>query len=344
MFARKLIALLVVALFGYVASPLLIPVTMGGVLAALVWPLLLRLEQRKLPTWLASAILTVSMTLLFLLPITLLAFFGIRTGLMQIRAWKARPGADTDMTLVEKLIEVPVIRRLVERVSAWFPVSIEDIISSTSDAATNMSRRLADVMAGFLSHIPAVAMGFVILVLAMYFFLADGRKFGAIIRRNRFFSAKHTELLMRTFTGMCRSVILASVVSGFAQAALFTLGCLVVGRDNALLFGVFVFLASFVPLVGSFPVTLSVALHTLFTQSTGAGVALLILAGVVSVIDNFIRPMVIKGTADLHPLLAFIAAFGGLQTIGVLGIFLGPIIAGLFVVMVQILLTGDNEV
>jgi predicted PurR-regulated permease PerM len=62
---------------------------------------------------------------------------------------------------------------------------------------------------------------------------------------------------------------------------------------------------------------------------------------VVSTVDNLVRAAVLKGAADLHPLLAFLAAFGGLQVFGFLGIFLGPILAVLFLVTLE-LLAGEE--
>jgi predicted PurR-regulated permease PerM len=41
-------------------------------------------------------------------------------------------------------------------------------------------------------------------------------------------------------------------------------------------------------------------------------------------------------------LLAFVSAFGGLQTLGFSGVFIGPIIAAMFVVTAQILFRGDE--
>jgi predicted PurR-regulated permease PerM len=75
---------------------------------------------------------------------------------------------------------------------------------------------------------------------------------------------------------------------------------------------------------------------------TAVGVVLLITAIVVSIVDNVVRPAFLKGTANLHPLLAFVAAFGGLQMIGFSGIFLGPIVAAVFVITVHILTSDDQ--
>jgi predicted PurR-regulated permease PerM len=74
------------------------------------------------------------------------------------------------------------------------------------------------------------------------------------------------------------------------------------------------------------------------------GIAMLVMAIVIAAVDNFVRPLVLRGgSANLHPLLAFVAAFGGLQTFGFIGVFLGPIVAGLFVATVQILLNDRPE-
>ncbi|RYZ70848.1 MAG: AI-2E family transporter, partial [Proteobacteria bacterium] len=46
--------------------------------------------------------------------------------------------------------------------------------------------------------------------------------------------------------------------------------------------------------------------------------------------DNIVRPYVLKGGAEMHPLIGFVAAFGALDMIGFYGLFIGPIVAGLF--------------
>jgi predicted PurR-regulated permease PerM len=42
--------------------------------------------------------------------------------------------------------------------------------------------------------------------------------------------------------------------------------------------------------------------------------------------DNFIQPALIGDTARLHFLLALIGILGGLKTLGLVGLFLGPVI------------------
>ena len=53
-------------------------------------------------------------------------------------------------------------------------------------------------------------------------------------------------------------------------------------------------------------------------------------AFLVSVADNIVRPLVLSDGAKLHPLVAFVAAFGALDAIGFYGLFIGPVVAGIF--------------
>jgi predicted PurR-regulated permease PerM len=59
--------------------------------------------------------------------------------------------------------------------------------------------------------------------------------------------------------------------------------------------------------------------------NTGGGIALLIVGvGILSQIDNFLRPFVVGSRIDLHPMAIFVALFGGVIALGPIGLFAGP--------------------
>ncbi len=186
-----------------------------------------------------------------------------------------------------------------------------------------------------------MVMTLAVMVLSIYFFLVDGRRLVLFLKRNSFFPPAKTDRLVRVVGGACRSVILATVVSGFAQALVEVLGCLLTRTANVPLIGSLVFAASFIPVVGSAPVTFGVAIQQLFLGRTGAGIGLLVTAIGVIAADNTIRPWFLKGSVNLHPLLAFVSALGGLQVFGFLGVFIGPILAALFVLSIEMMTTAD---
>jgi predicted PurR-regulated permease PerM len=56
---------------------------------------------------------------------------------------------------------------------------------------------------------------------------------------------------------------------------------------------------------------------------------------VVGGVDNFLRPMLISGRAEVPTLAVFIGVMGGLSAFGFIGLFLGPIVLGLVVALLR---------
>ena len=68
------------------------------------------------------------------------------------------------------------------------------------------------------------------------------------------------------------------------------------------------------------------------------GIIILAVGGVViSQIDNFLRPIVISKGSQIHPLLLFFSIMGGISLFGLLGLVVGPLIAVVFVTILDIL-------
>ena len=340
MSSRKVFAVLVVALFLYVASPLLFPIIMGAVLAVLIFPVFTRLEKWKVPTALSSALLTLGVTLLFLLPTTLLLFLIAKSGFQQLQFLREAPRSGG---FTESFLGLPAVHGFLERMADWFPIEKQELLDAAQDLVRSTGLKLADFMGGIAARLPSTAMALAVIIVSIYFFLVDGRKLAQFFRKNSFFTPAQTQYLMTSLQGICRSVILASVASGLVQAILEMGMCLALGVPNILLIGGLVFVGSFIPLVGSAPATLGVAAHQFIVGNSKAGTILLVTAAVVAALDNLIRPVFLKGRANLHPLMGFVAAFGGLQMLGVLGVFLGPIVAALFVATLHVVLEEEGE-
>ena len=58
--------------------------------------------------------------------------------------------------------------------------------------------------------------------------------------------------------------------------------------------------------------------------------------GFVGLLDNIIRPMFMKGSAGMSPLLIFFAILGGINVFGLIGILYGPLIFGIAMVLLFI--------
>lgn len=96
-------------------------------------------------------------------------------------------------------------------------------------------------------------------------------------------------------------------------------------------------LAAMVPILGS-PLGWVPAVVWLFaTGSTFQWVGMLVFGVVVvSGLDNIVKPMLLEGTAQIHPLLGFLSILGGVLAFGVFGFLIGPVILSLVISGIRI--------
>jgi predicted PurR-regulated permease PerM len=340
---RALFFLAIIVGFFWVLSPLLLPLAMGAVFATLFYPWQHRLIAHRVPPGPASAIITLGVTFGFLLPTLFLVITGAKMGVEQLGTLdvlKGTPsGAESGFfeNLVDGLLARPSIKSIMDVVTDFFPISSQDIADSLREIARTIGLKVGGGLAEFVTHLPSILFSSLVMVVSIFFFMADGAKIAAFMRKNTALSPVQSARLIQAFTSMCRSVVLASLASGMAQALIFWIACLCLGVSNAVFIALLVFFCSFIPLVGAMPVTALVVLQQWISVSTGHGIGLLVAALIVGTVDNLIRPMVIKGAGNLHPMLAFVAAFGGLQVFGVAGVFLGPVIVGVGLAMVDVM-------
>ena len=53
-------------------------------------------------------------------------------------------------------------------------------------------------------------------------------------------------------------------------------------------------------------------------------------------VDNVVRALILRGRSKMHPLVSLVAIFGGIEMFGLLGIFLGPILAAVLIALLQL--------
>ena len=334
--SRRVFAYTIFGLLLYLLWPIIVPVLMGGIFAILFYPWQKRLTNWRLSAGVSSALLSLGITAVILVPLAFLVTMSVRFGFQHFAQLKT-PGVLPDGDLIGKLLVLGPVHRALEFAQNFFSFETQDVSDALQDAIKVVGLKTADRLGDWLSSIPSALLGLVIMVMSVFFFLQDGQIVARVVKERSFFSETATTRLLLALTETCRSVILASVVTGVLQALVYTIFCLFVGPPSIPMIALVIFLMSFVPLVGSAPVTFGVAIYHWITVGQSGGIALLVGAVIVVVIDNIVRPAILKGTANLHPLLAFLAVIGGLQTMGFPGIFMGPILASLAVTTLAVL-------
>ena len=122
-----------------------------------------------------------------------------------------------------------------------------------------------------------------------------------------------------------RAVALGVVVTAFLQSAIGAVGLVVAGIPFAAVLCAVMFMLCIAQL-GPNLVLIPAVIWVFVSGDTGWGIFLLVTALLASIVDNFIRPILIRRGADLPLLLILAGVIGGLDAFGLIGIFLGPVI------------------
>jgi predicted PurR-regulated permease PerM len=147
--------------------------------------------------------------------------------------------------------------------------------------------------------------------------------------------AREREILCAVAAEVIESVIVANVLVSAVQGTLCAVALLIFGVPRAFVGGVIAFFFSFVPVVGTLPVTLGAVAYCLSQGRFGAAAAMVIVAIVVGTVDNFLRPFFMRSSADLSMLWVLVAFVGGLSAFGLPGVILGPLAFSLFLAFLR---------
>jgi predicted PurR-regulated permease PerM len=169
-------------------------------------------------------------------------------------------------------------------------------------------------------------LGFLIMTISLYYFLADGDEMIIGVGKLLPLEISNQQRLLDEFGSISRAVAAATLLSALAQGLLAGIGYYFAGIPSVFLLTMLTILAGMIPFVGAAAVWIPVALWLFFfAERTLAAILLAVWGGaVVSMVDNLVKPLVLHGQSNLHPLLALLSVLGGVQALGPIGIFVGP--------------------
>jgi len=224
--------------------------------------------------------------------------------------------------------------QLLEKARMWLGKYVDlsqvDLRAELSDRLQQFSSFLLSQLAGLAGDVTSFAVAAGISFFTLFYLFRDGRAFwrrlSALIPLSPAQLEKLTTGVSRTIT----SSMYGGLAVAIAQGTLLALAFRVLGLPSPVLWGMMTALFSFMPLVGTSLVWLPAAIIlTLIGHPVKGLIVLAWGAGVVSMVDNIIRPLVISEHMHFHPLYVFFALLGGIQAFGVIGLFVGPAVLAL---------------
>ena len=287
----------------------------------------------------AAMIMTLGVTVLLILPLSyVMLVSGIEvSGLIN--------KIQDDFQIIE-------IRRILDQTITGLPFSdsmrefldttlrnnIEGIVITIKDFAIMVLKSVATLSSQFIFFI-------IITIFSLYYFYLDGETIIKKIRSVSPLDIELNDLLLKQFSGLSVTLVGSVFLVSLIQGLVFSFGVMMIGLP-ALFFGVAMALAGFIPVLGGLFVWLPLSLY-LFAIGEIASAFIILFFGAIlagTLIDNFLRPVIIKKLSSSmnhqsalnHTLITVLSTLAGIIQFGILGLFIGPIIAAMTITIFEV--------
>ena len=287
------------------------------------WPILCRVQT---VLWgrrgLAVAVMSLALLAILIVPLGI-ALRAIVTHADQI------PGAATRL-IDAQLPPPPAWLESVPLVGAKAAETWNEFTGQgTTQLAEVLSPYVRVAVSWFVSRAGSLAMvlvDFVLIVVLSAILYAGGEAWAAwACRFGARLAGEQGERMVVLAGQAIRGVALGVVVTAIAQSLLGGLGLLVAGVPFASILTAIMFMLC-IAQIGPIIVLIACTAWVWTHSGTGWGVMMALWSMVVGIMDNFLRPVLIRQGADLPLLLIVGGVLGGLVSFGIVGIFVGPVI------------------
>lgn len=149
------------------------------------------------------------------------------------------------------------------------------------------------------------------------------------------FNEDNSATLLEEFRRVVRTTLTASGAIALVQGGILTITFLIFDIQGAFLWGSIAAILSFLPVVGAPLVWIPAAIVQLLQGEYIAGIAIVSAGLFISVIDNFLRPVIQKKVGEIHPFLSLLGIVIGVSLFGLIGIVIGPLLLSYFILTVE---------
>jgi predicted PurR-regulated permease PerM len=320
------IMLIVTIAFFYVMKPFIYALFWAIVLAGLFMPVYKKVEEKLHRPTVSATIVLVLICLIFILPFVFIAslllkesmdiYQGISNGNSQINVY------------IQKLTELIKHNPYKDSLNLDDAAFAEKIMDLSKSVAGYFFTNLKSFTQNTLQFIAQLG----VMLYALFYFIRDGEKFLETILRLLPLEHDRDRILLKHFQKTANSTLKVTLIIGGIQGILGGLLFLFTGIQGAILWGIVMIITAVIPVVGCALVWAPAGIFMIITGNLWTGIFILAFGSlVISMVDHFLRPILLGNDVSMHPLLIFLSTIGGIIVFGFTGFIIGPIIMSLVV-------------
>jgi len=213
-------------------------------------------------------------------------------------------------------------------------IKLDQIVRS---AVTSASAFVYTNAIGLIKGFSVFLFDLLLVLFITFFMFLQGDDFIEAIKRLSPLESTHNDEILRETEATIKATLWGTVIVAFAQGTLGGVGFLIVGLPQPAFWGTVMIPASVIPVVGSTIIWGPAAVYLLVTGHITKGIILMLWGGVVvSVIDNVLKPILVKGSSETPSIFILFSILGGLTYFGMIGFILGPLILSFLLSLLRI--------
>jgi predicted PurR-regulated permease PerM len=316
---------------GFVAWPLASALLLAAVLAVVLMPL-----QRRLATKLrnrpgpAAAALVLGVLLLLIVPVVGLSAMVVKEASDGVRFIRDTLRSEGATGLMQKLPEP--LQRLGQKAAE----SMGDLGELAQKHLSEQGPKAASAVATAIAATGGLIFELTMMLIALFFLLVRGNEVLAWLDDVLPLRPAQTRELAAEFKKVSYAVIVATLITAAVQAAAALVGYLIAKVPHPLFFTGVTFFFAIIPAIGAAAVCLFAALILLATGHPYMAAFLAVWGlAVVGLIDNVVKPFLIKGDVEMGGAVVFFALIGGIAAFGMIGLVIGPLAVATFLALLR---------
>src|SRR5699024_831036 len=220
--------------------------------------------------------------------------------------------------------------------------------STLHDGIVSLGNRLAELFTEFghglaegltqvVFIIPTFVIAFVFIFVAFYFI---GKDWDRLMQRSREIIPPSFLEKFKLFKHILRyrvfGFIRAQFILMFIAALIVFIGISILRVEHSLSIAIIVGIAEILPYFGTGTILIPWFLYMFFTGNIGMGIGLAIVYAITFAVRQSIEPKILSSNMNINALAALISLFVGMKLFGVMGVFIGPLLLVVLVVLVEV--------
>lgn len=320
-----------------ILRPFFGPIFWAVLLALILFPANLRLRavfrgRRAL----AATVMTIGVTLGIVVPASLIGVAFARQG-TELAQKLSATAERYRIEGVEDVLKLPSLGGPIAWIEERFHVDAAELQAWFVRATTGVTRFLLTHGKDALLGVFGILGNLTVMLFILFFFFRDGDQIAARAVPLLPVESPRRDRLVSHLKGVTEAVVLGTIITAIVQGILVGVAFWITGLPSPVVFGVLTAIASFVPFVGTSLVLVPATVYLALTEGIWWKAVFMAAWGflIAGTADNILKPMLIAGRAEIGTLPVFLGVIGGLAAFGLAGLFLGPVIVALALVLLR---------